>query len=128
MLRWFFRLCGLPLESSAIVLFSSLDDVPQETKLAMMETVWKPLGYPDACEMENAAVAQICKAYDVPYLSVRALSDVIEGDANEDFGAFCEQAATNTFPIIEQIEVPSVLNDPAEFRWTEAVPTIERDD
>ena len=77
--------------------------VDTETKLAMMETVWKPLGYPDACEMENAAVAQICKAYDVPYLSVRALSDVIEGDANEDFGAFCDQAATNTFPIIEQL-------------------------
>ena len=53
----------------------------------------------EAAEMENAGVAQICKAYDVPYLSLRALSDLITGDANKDFGEFCEQAANNVFPI-----------------------------
>ena len=29
-----------------------------------------------------------------------ALSDVLEGDANEDFNAFCQQAADNVFPIV----------------------------
>lgn len=74
--------------------------VDTAAKKAMGPTVWEPLGWPDACEMENAGVAQICKAYAVPYLSVRALSDVVSGDANEDFGKFCEQAADNAFPIV----------------------------
>ena len=72
-------------------------------KKAMTSTVWEPLGFPDACEMENAGVAQICKAYGVPYLSLRALSDVVEGDANADFGAFCQQAADNVFPIVQHL-------------------------
>lgn len=29
--------------------------------------------------------------YSIPYLSLRALSDLIDGDANEDFNAFCKQ-------------------------------------
>ena len=69
----------------------------------MAESVWAPLGYPAAAEMENAGVAQICKAYGVPYLSLRALSDVLEGDANEDFGKFCQQAADNVFPIVRHL-------------------------
>jgi adenosylhomocysteine nucleosidase len=77
--------------------------VTTEKKKEMEESVWKPLGYPDAVEMENAGVAQICKGYGVPYLSVRALSDLIEGDANDDFNAFCAQAADNVFPIIEHV-------------------------
>ena len=74
-----------------------------ESKKAMRETVWKPLGYPDACEMENAAVAQICKAYSVPYLSLRALSDVSTGDTNDDFARFCQQAADNVYPIVHHL-------------------------
>merc|ERR1719223_2731020 len=67
-------------------------------KKAMAATHWKLLDYPEAAEMENAAVAQICKAFGIPYLSLRALSDVLEGDANADFGNFCQQAADNVFP------------------------------
>ena len=74
--------------------------VTAPAKKAMAETVWKPLGMPDACEMENAGVAQICRAYDVPYVSLRALSDLVTGDANADFGKFCQQAADNVFPIV----------------------------
>ena len=72
-------------------------------KKAMLEKVWTPLGRPAAAEMENAGVAQICKAYGVPYVSLRALSDVLEGDANDDFGKFCQQAADNVFPIVKHI-------------------------
>jgi len=74
-----------------------------ERKKALAESVWSPLGYPDAVEMENAGVAQICKAYGTPYLSLRALSDLIDGDANDDFNAFCSQAADNVFPIVEHV-------------------------
>ena len=74
-----------------------------ETKRAMKATVWEPLGFPAACEMENAGVAQICRAYDIPYVSIRALSDLIDGDANADFAAFCQQAADNVFPIVKHL-------------------------
>merc|ERR1712146_234278 len=74
-----------------------------EAKHAMRTSVWEPLGFPDACEMENAGVAQICRAYNVPYLSLRALSDVTSGDANEDFGRFCQQAADNVFSIVQHV-------------------------
>ena len=73
------------------------------SKKAMKEKVWDVVGSPVAVEMENAGVAQICKAYSVPYLSLRALSDLLEGDANEDFGAFCQAAADNVFPIVQYI-------------------------
>jgi len=72
-------------------------------KKAMAATHWGTLGSPVAAEMENAGVAQICKAYSVPYLSLRALSDALSGDANEDFGQFCQQAADNVFPIVAHI-------------------------
>lgn len=72
-------------------------------KKAMLQSHWEPLDFPEAAEMENAGVAQICRAYNTPYLSLRALSDVLEGDANEDFGKFCQQAADNVFPIVRHL-------------------------
>lgn len=72
-------------------------------KKGMAESHWKLLDWPAAAEMENAGVAQICKAYNIPYLSLRALSDVLEGDANEDFGKFCQEAADNVFPIVQHV-------------------------
>ena len=92
---------GVVMRKGRIASGSIFVDV--EAKKAMSSTVWEPLGFPDACEMENAGVAQICRAYDVPYLSLRALSDVLSGDANEDFNAFCQQAADNVFPIVRHI-------------------------
>lgn len=92
---------GVTLQQGRIATGSIFIDT--EAKKAMKSTVWGHLDHPDACEMENAGVAQICKAYGVPYLSLRALSDVIEGDANADFGAFCAQAADNVFPIVEHL-------------------------
>jgi adenosylhomocysteine nucleosidase len=77
--------------------------VDAPTKQAMADKVWAAVGLPDAVEMENAGVAQICKAYGVPYVSIRALSDLITGDANADFNAFCQQAADNAFPIVRHI-------------------------
>jgi len=89
---------GVTLRKGRLATGSIFLDV--KAKKAMKSSVWEPLGHPDAAEMENAGVAQICKAYSVPYLSVRALSDVLSGDANEDFGKFCQQAADNVFPIV----------------------------
>ena len=79
------------------------DSGSHAAKTAMKESHWDLLGEPLACEMENAGVAQICKAFNVPYLSLRALSDLVEGDANEDFGKFCQEAADNVFPIVQYL-------------------------
>ena len=75
----------------------------EEAKRAFNASKGAALGNPVAVEMENAGVAQICKAYDKPYLSLRALSDVLKGDANADFNAFCQQAANNTVPLVSHI-------------------------
>jgi len=85
--------------------------VNTEQKKAMAESVWKPLDFPACCEMENAGVAQICRAYNTPYLSLRALSDLITGDANADFNAFCAQAADNTFPLVMSVVESIAVSD-----------------
>ena len=72
-------------------------------KQGMKESHWEPLGFPECAEMENAGVAQICKAYEIPYLSLRALSDLVTGDANEDFNKFCQQAADAVFPVVQHL-------------------------
>ena len=92
---------GIRLTTGRLATGSIFLDV--SAKKAMASTHWDLLGSPAAAEMENAGVAQICKAYGIPYLSLRALSDTAEGDANEDFGKFCQQAADNVFPIVEYI-------------------------
>ena len=45
----------------------------------------------------------------MPYLSLRALSDVLSGDANEDFDQFCQQAADNVFPIVQHLAKHATL-------------------
>ena len=92
---------GVKLTTGRLATGSIFLDV--DAKKAMAHTHWHALGNPAAVEMENAGVAQICKAYDKPYLSLRALSDLLKGDANADFNAFCQQAANNTFPLVSHI-------------------------
>ena len=41
--------------------------------------------------------------YRVLWQPRRALSDLLKGDANADFNAFCQQAANNTFPLVSHI-------------------------
>lgn len=53
--------------------------------------------------MECAAVAQVCRSFNKPFLGLRALSDVLEGDANEDFNAFTTEAADNVWPIVAHV-------------------------
>lgn len=46
-----------------------------------------------ACEMEGAAVGQVCFVNGVPFGVLRALSDCGDGNAPEDFPAFAKKAA-----------------------------------
>eukprot|EP00299_Pterocystis_sp_00344_P011181 c5166_g1_i2.p1 GENE.c5166_g1_i2~~c5166_g1_i2.p1 ORF type:complete len:183 (+),score=56.60 c5166_g1_i2:282-830(+) len=70
---------------------------------AELRPVWESVDNPEAVEMEGAAVAQICRAYSVPFLALRAISDTLTGDANSDFNAFCDQAADNVWPIVAYV-------------------------
>ena len=85
-----------------------------EQKIGMQQSHWDALGGPDAAEMENAGVAQICRAYRVPYLSLRALSDVREGDANADFNAFASKAADNLYTFVAHVVQQYALPPPPQ--------------
>lgn len=54
-----------------------------------------------ACtEMEGAAVAQICHAWDVPFVIVRSISDSADHAAQVDFRAFTQVAAVNAERVV----------------------------
>lgn len=48
-----------------------------------------------ACEMESAAIAQVCALYRVPFLPLRAISDGGDDDAIQSFYEFLHAAAAN---------------------------------
>ncbi len=60
----------------------------RETKQKLFETYGAL-----ACEMEGGAVAQVAQAAGVPFLVVRAISDLADGSASESYAAFERHAA-----------------------------------
>ena len=47
----------------------------------------------DALEMEGAAVAVVCDAFDIPFFILRAISDAADMDAGFDFDKFLENSS-----------------------------------
>jgi adenosylhomocysteine nucleosidase len=56
-----------------------------------------------AIEMEGGAVAQVCEAFGLPWLVIRALSDLAGGNALFDFTAFVEQASATSATILRRL-------------------------
>jgi len=56
-----------------------------------------------ACEMEGAAVAEICGQYDTPFVVIRAMSDKADGKAHESFDNFGDEAADNSSRIVMEM-------------------------
>jgi adenosylhomocysteine nucleosidase len=56
-----------------------------------------------AIEMEGGAVAQVCEAFGLPWLVIRALSDLAGGTALFDFTAFVDQAAASSATILRRL-------------------------
>lgn len=58
-----------------------------------------------ACDMESAAIAQVCHHFNIPFLSIRVISDVhtSDNDQKESYTSFWEQAAHTSFQCLKQI-------------------------
>jgi adenosylhomocysteine nucleosidase len=56
-----------------------------------------------AIEMEGGAVAQTCEAFGIPWLVIRALSDLAGGNALFDFTTFVDQAAASSAAILHRL-------------------------
>lgn len=56
-----------------------------------------------ACEMEGAAVAQVCYVNKVPFAVLRAVSDNADGTSCDDYPAFVEKAAHVSASIVERL-------------------------
>nr|WP_225951254.1 5'-methylthioadenosine/adenosylhomocysteine nucleosidase [Mycobacterium sp. OAS707] len=56
-----------------------------------------------AIEMEGGAVAQVCESFGIPWLVIRALSDLAGGNALFDFTAFVDQAAESSATILRRL-------------------------
>ena len=56
-----------------------------------------------ACEMEGAAVAAVCRQYDIPFVVIRAMSDKADGVARETYENMVDIAADNSSRIIMKI-------------------------
>ena len=63
--------------------------------------------YPDAlaCDMESAAIAQVCKHYGVPFLSFRIVSDVHRSheEAEAGYRDFWERIGDDSFAFIRML-------------------------
>lgn len=63
--------------------------------------------YPDclACDMESAAIAQVCHYYHVPFLSLRVISDVHTDEQRQktSYDAFWNQLKDNSFCMLRHV-------------------------
>lgn len=56
-----------------------------------------------ACEMEGAAVAVVCQRYGKPFVVLRALSDMADGNAHESYANFGDNAAAQSSLILIKV-------------------------
>ncbi|WP_058302506.1 5'-methylthioadenosine/adenosylhomocysteine nucleosidase [Gorillibacterium timonense] len=52
-------------------------------------------------EMEGASVAQVCAMNGIPYIVIRSMSDKADGSAPDNYAAFTQKAAKNSYQMIE---------------------------
>jgi len=56
-----------------------------------------------AVEMEGAAVSQVCESFGIPWLVVRALSDLAGAESRFDFTAFVDEVAARSATILRHL-------------------------
>lgn len=57
----------------------------------------------EAVEMEGAAIAQVCHLAKVPFVVIRALSDIAGQESPQSFDEFLETAAKNSTALVETL-------------------------
>ena len=57
----------------------------------------------DCCEMEGAAIAQVCYLNKIPFLVIRAISDIPNGKNHIEFDKFIKLASKNCAKIIKNV-------------------------
>ena len=57
----------------------------------------------DAVDMESAAIAHVCAVNEIPFVSIRTISDYADGSAHIDFASFLPVIASNSFHIIKKM-------------------------
>ncbi|MGI2326515.1 5'-methylthioadenosine/S-adenosylhomocysteine nucleosidase [Planococcus sp. YIM B11945] len=68
-----------------------------------VETVRAHFPAMKASEMEAAAVAQVCHQFDVPFVVIRALSDIAGKESNVSFDEFLPVAAKHSTQIVHRV-------------------------
>lgn len=53
--------------------------------------------------MEAAAIAQVCHQFEVPFVVIRALSDIAGKESNISFDQFLDQAAKHSANLVLKI-------------------------
>jgi len=56
-----------------------------------------------ACEMEAAAIAQVCHQFELPFVIIRSLSDIAGKKSELSFEEFLPTAAKNACILVEAI-------------------------
>jgi adenosylhomocysteine nucleosidase len=56
-----------------------------------------------AVAMEGAALAQVAERFELPWLEIRALSDLAGKESHIDFSAFVDQVAASSFTVLRRI-------------------------
>lgn len=56
-----------------------------------------------ACEMEAAAIAQVCHHYDAPFVIIRSLSDIAGKESNVSFEQYLEKAAKHSAMLVSNM-------------------------
>ncbi|MCG1022282.1 5'-methylthioadenosine/S-adenosylhomocysteine nucleosidase [Sutcliffiella horikoshii] len=68
-----------------------------------VEAVREKMPELQAAEMEAAAIAQVCHAFEVPFVVIRALSDIAGKESNISFDQFLSKAALHSSMLIENM-------------------------
>lgn len=73
--------------------------ISSESKRRWLEETFRA----ECVEMEGAAVAQVCRIHNVPFVIIRSLSDLANEKADIDFELFVAYAARNSSLIVGEI-------------------------
>ena len=89
--------CGLHVKTGIVASGDQFVALPERKK-----EIREQFGA-SACEMEGAAIGQVCCWNRVPFCIVRAISDGADGDGGMDYVTFCEAAAKNTSAVVRKL-------------------------